>query len=199
MNIKNFFVDGMEADDLIYAFCHLHHDKKLLIISSDSDFKQIPYSNNNVEVYNPLKKKIVDIPNYDCVVMKALIGDTADNIDGYYGLGEVKVKPLLEDYNKLEEFIKSEKAIIMEDGKKKFVGRSLFVNNIKLIDLSMCAGLHNNIEYIAEILNDDQKFDLKAIRELITKYNINGLSKEIPNTLIPFRKLMEMRNEKSTT
>lgn len=198
IGIRNFFVDGMEADDLIYAFCQLHKDNKSLIISSDSDFKQVPYTNPNVEVYNPLKKKIVEIPKYDCVVMKSLIGDTADNIDGYYGLGEKKVVPLLEDYSKLEEFFSSDKAVIMEGGKKKFVGRSLFVNNMKIIDLSMCKELNNNIIYINNIMEENAQFDLKAVKEAAAKYNVVGLMKEIPNTLIPLRKLMEMRNESIT-
>ena len=57
LGVYQHFVNLQEADDLIYAFCDLHRDKKNVIISSDTDLKQIMHKFDHVTLYNPLTKK----------------------------------------------------------------------------------------------------------------------------------------------
>ena len=53
MCIRQYYRGGMEADDLIYAFCRMNQKDKIVIISSDSDLKQItPQRRMNTTVRN---------------------------------------------------------------------------------------------------------------------------------------------------
>ncbi len=106
IKIRQYYLDEMEADDLIYAFCRLNYGNRLVIVSSDSDLLQIPYRMDNCMVYNPLNKrtyKTSDIEN-DPVMSKALMGDKSDNITGYYRIGPVKSKRMCENHGMLVEF-----------------------------------------------------------------------------------------------
>ena len=89
-------VDKLEADDII-AFLAQSADRagnKTTIVSTDRDFLQLV--TKNIQVYNPVKKVIYDqketfsylgiLPdNYNLV--KALVGDSSDNIEGIRGAG----------------------------------------------------------------------------------------------------------------
>ena len=89
-------IDKVEADDVISYLAQKfgNNGKKVTIVSSDKDFLQIV--SNNISVYSPIKKKTYGkkeveeelgiIPaNY--LLMKALLGDNSDNLDGIKGLG----------------------------------------------------------------------------------------------------------------
>lgn len=97
-------IDKIEADDTIAYLAQKFSDngKKVTIASSDKDFLQIV--DENIEIYSPIKKKTYQkkeimeeigvIPkNY--LIMKALLGDTSDNLSGVKGVG---AKTLLKEF-----------------------------------------------------------------------------------------------------
>lgn len=192
MGLINYFQERMEADDLIYAFCRLNREKSITIVSSDKDFRQIPYTYENIQLYNPLAKIVVDRdPGYDPVIMKCLIGDKSDNIDGYYGIGEKRALPLCNNIKELNEFFTSPKACIMEDGNKIVVGDSKFRQNMSIIDLSLCPYLVDNMMYVGKKQTVKPKLDMDEVRALITKHKVRGLLADIPNYITSFRRLVE--------
>lgn len=117
-----------ECDDVI-ATLTAHHANKgddCVIVSSDSDFIQL-HNSFDIKLYNPVKKKFVDKPDYDYVTWKALRGDATDNIQGIRGIGDKTAHKIVSDENLLRETLSN-------DGKREIFERN--VNLIRLVNLS---------------------------------------------------------------
>jgi 5'-3' exonuclease len=171
MGIRNYHRDEMEADDLIYAFVKASNEK-VVIVSSDSDFLQL--SDDRITVYNPMNpnKKGAAQP----VMMKCLMGDKTDNISGYYGIGPKRASMLCEEPDILLNFLKKR-------------GPEKFISNLKLIDLSRCPDVLNNVRYILSVRHEDVKFDAKAIENIATIIKVNGLISDMHRYVLPFKVL----------
>jgi len=176
MGVRQYERKQMEADDLIYAASINLHPQPSIIVSTDSDMVQIPFLLSSSSVYNPKKQEIVEVPECNPVLQKALAGDKADSIDGYYGIGPVKSAALLEDNNTLRGFLDSK-------------GRRLFQRNMLLIDLSLCPRLLANRIYVQKVLSREVPFDKDTIDELIKKYKVIGFQSEYTDLTIPFMSL----------
>lgn len=114
LGIKHYEMDGYEADDIIGTFasyCNQENDYEGLIVSSDKDLLQL--IDQKVEM-KLLKQKdyiryneksfeeewgIVPIRVID---LKALMGDSSDNIPGVKGIGEKTALKLLKEYQTLD-------------------------------------------------------------------------------------------------
>lgn len=178
MNIKQYKKSRMEADDLIFAFCHLIHDETV-IVSNDGDMTQISYRYDHVKIYNPLQKIVCNRPSIDPVLMKCLDGDKSDNIHGYYGIGPKKATKCIENTKMLWELISRDNA-------------SVYITNRKLIDLSLCPYLNDNMIYIMEYYNQPIKFDKKLIIELLySKHKVKGIMAEFKSLISPFMMIGE--------
>lgn len=103
-----------ECDDVAAHLAKEHDDgnTEITIVSSDTDFIQI--ISDTVKVYNPVKKDYVQGTEYDYVQWKALKGDASDNIPGFAGIGDKRAKSLVENHDKLNQFL------LVEDNKEKF-------------------------------------------------------------------------------
>lgn len=100
-------IDKIEADDTISYIAQKFgaNGKKVTIVSSDKDFLQIV--DENIEVYSPIKKKTyqkkdiqeeIGLLPENYLIMKALLGDSSDNLSGVKGLGP---KTLLKEFSGL--------------------------------------------------------------------------------------------------
>lgn len=190
LNTRQYFVDGQEADDLIYAFVYSNCNNKNLIISSDSDMKQIIYRFANTYMFNPLSKKGVyeDKPDRDPAIIKSFIGDRSDNISGYYNIGKIKVLPLVDDpVVARKKFFESKRAI-SED--KQIVGSSLFERNRQIIDLGLSPYLYNNVLYVENRRMEPINYDLKQIESIIHKHKVHGFMAEASNLTFLFKYLV---------
>jgi 5'-3' exonuclease len=176
MGVRQYDRKQMEADDLIYAASVNMHPRPSVIVSTDSDMIQIPFWFASSTVYNPKKQEEVPVPECNPILQKALAGDKADSIDGYYGIGPVKSAALLESNHTLQEFL---------DAK----GRRLFQRNMLLIDLSLCPRLLANRIYVQKVLSREVTYDKNAIDELIKKYKVIGFQTEYTDLTIPFMNL----------
>jgi len=176
LNCRQYYKKEMEADDLIYSFCSVV-DSPTVIISSDQDFRQITQKMEHVHIYNPLAKKqqVEPRPKEDVVVIKSLMGDKSDNLAGYYNVGPKRATTLSLDINARNAFFKSDKAIALVDGEKKWVGDKIFKRNRRIIDLSWCPDIGPNCEYVEEKMVSDPRWDLKMIEKLIMKEKVRGL------------------------
>ena len=65
--------EDYECDDIIGYLANNNSDNNVTIVSSDTDFIQC--INENISLYNPVKKKYIEKPNYDYVLWKSLKGD----------------------------------------------------------------------------------------------------------------------------
>ena len=114
MGIKYYEIDNYEADDIIGTFskyCNQDDDYDGLIISSDKDLlqlisphvemkllKQKDYVRYNEESF----KKDWGIDPINIIDLKALMGDSSDNIPGVKGIGEKTALKLLSQYKTLD-------------------------------------------------------------------------------------------------
>jgi len=146
---------GVEADDLMaYVAGKMDHPGGCIIVSTDRDMLQLIRDTSEVgtqvRVYSPIKKKMYDRATFieevgilpeNFRLMKALTGDSSDNIEGIKGCGDktvVKTFPLLAERKASAEDIVS----TIDAGVKGVVGKSLaegksrFAENLTLVDLS---------------------------------------------------------------
>ncbi len=176
LNVRQYARKQMEADDLIYAAATVIHPQKAIIISTDSDLLQIPFLFNSISVFDPKSSDFAPIPSHHPALMKSIVGDKSDAIDGYYGIGPKKGTMLLENPQHLQEFL-------------DLKGRDIYHRNLLLTDLSLCPRLLANKLYIQRIMAENVTFNKQKVAELIKKYKILGLDSEYANIIPPFSKL----------
>ena len=120
----------LECDDTIATLAcqHAADGDKVYIVSSDSDFIQLlNIERYDIEIYNPVKKKFIETPDYDYVSWKALRGDATDNIPGIPGIGDKTATKLVNNPDQM-------KILFENQEKKKIFERN--VNLIRLVDFS---------------------------------------------------------------
>lgn len=111
MHIRYIELDDIEADDIIGVLSR-KFDTENLIVSADKDVLQL--INGNTSVYAPQKqsdaivynekslKEIMQIEPYQIIELKALMGDSSDNIPGVRGVGEKTALGLITEYGNLD-------------------------------------------------------------------------------------------------
>ena len=119
LGIKHFEIDNYEADDIIGTLAKMvdEEDKFIAtIVSSDKDLlqlisddvevkllKQSDYIRMNKEVF----KKYYGVDPINMIDLKALMGDSSDNIPGVRGIGEKSAIKLLSEYKTLDNLYKN--------------------------------------------------------------------------------------------
>jgi len=98
--------DDYECDDVLANIAyHSHPGDDVIVVSSDTDFYQMPKQHPGVRIYNPIRKAFVDPPDYDYVGWKALRGDSADNVAGFPGIGDKRAEKLIRNPEDLIKFL----------------------------------------------------------------------------------------------
>lgn len=152
-----------ECDDVIAHIAYKEHpEDEVVIVSTDTDFHQVFAEHKNISVYNPVKKKFVDPPDFDYVVWKALRGDSADNIQGFKGVGDKTALKLTNDKNLLKEFLEK------EPSRKDTLEHNLFM--IKF----------HNLEDVDLIKKSESSFNVDSVLEQFTSFQFNSIIKEKP-------------------
>ena len=115
MGITALNLENYEADDIIGTFARMADEDDLYdatIISSDKDLLQLISKEVNVKLLKQsgyiLMNTEVFRETYKCdpikmIDLKALMGDTSDNIPGVKGIGEKTAINLISEYGSLEE------------------------------------------------------------------------------------------------
>lgn len=181
IGFRQYYRESQEADDLIYAFCRTIVEDSV-IISSDSDMKQIPFYIKNTTVYNPLAKNAKDIlkenmPDVNPIIMKSLIGDKADNIEGFTGVGPAKGKTLVTEMAARKEFM------------EKFDLQKYKMNRL-LVDLGLNPSLLDNMLYVERVMGVTPKFDFKQVIVLLRDMKISGIMEEAHKYIMPYSRLV---------
>lgn len=98
-----------EADDVIAHLALVDHaDDECIVVSSDKDFILLAQMRENLQVYNPIRKKMQDVPEFDYLKYKSLRGDPSDNIAGFKGIGEKRATAMCVDDEAFNSFMKVE-------------------------------------------------------------------------------------------
>lgn len=181
MGFRQYFRHEQEADDLIYAFCRTIVEDSM-IISSDSDLKQIPYYIKHTSLYNPLAKNAKDIlaeniPEHNPIIMKSLTGDKSDNIDGFEGIGPVKGKAMVLEYAQRNEFLSK-------------ADLDKYKRNRLLVDLGLNPDLLENMLYVERIMAAKPSYDYKQVITVLRDMKVNGVIAETDKYVTPYAKLL---------
>lgn len=222
MFVRQLETEQSEADDLISQYCKISLDEEKTIFSSDRDLTQL--ISEKVSIYSPSTKQYyklgdkiklhdVEIPHYNVKVVKILTGDSSDNIDGIFYLGEktlVKLFPeLLEEVieipyilNKGNNLLKEEKEnIVLQNllsGKTKegIFGDEFYVINQKLVDLNDPLLSDEDKKLVGLYYSESMDPNGRGHRNLIRMMMEDGLFKYLTkgddawvNFLKPFLKL----------
>lgn len=168
LGVKNIYPRIMEADDVISWLCSKL--SKVIIVSSDNDLLQL--INDNVSVYQPMKKIIIDNNNFESKVgvnktcflaYKAILGDSSDNIKGLNGYGKVKSKKLAQTY--------------VNNGINDDNMLSIIQRNLMLMDLSKgyyMAGPDEEQSYISQYDNQQSiEPNMDMFKSLCQKHEFN--------------------------
>lgn len=114
MGIKYYEIDNYEADDIIGTFseyCNNDDDFDCTIISSDKDLLQLISEHVNIKLLKTKDyirydknsfKEVYGIDPIRIIDLKALMGDSSDNIPGVKGIGEKTALKLLQQYDNLD-------------------------------------------------------------------------------------------------
>src|SRR6056300_587223 len=199
-------IEKLEADDIIaWLAKKASHSsvKKCTIVSSDKDFLQLV--DDTVEVYAPIKKKTFTkenifeelkvLPeNYNLV--KALLGDNSDNLQGVKGLG---IKTIVSEFPKLLTE-KTDLDYVYKVSEDKLEDKKIFpkiihnwdkvLTNYQLMDLHNTALDESEIEYVESVLKEPIP-DLQsgAFLHLLDLDKIEGITKNTEGWLENFRGL----------
>ena len=193
LGFRQYYREGQEADDLIYAFCRSTNEPTV-VISSDSDLRQIPYNMGHATLYNPLSKERKQTGQvvlegklpYDPAIYKALVGDKSDNVEGYYGIGPVKGKALTQDLAARMEYLKS----AITEGKEPADG-SKYRRNRLLIDLSLNPHLLDNLMYCEKQFANKPHFTYKDVIVKLRDMDVKGVINDADKYVIPFANLAQ--------
>ena len=113
MNIPRIEKEGLEADDIIGILSHTctKNGDACIIVTGDRDSLQLVNDNVTVKlattkqdiVYNePEIKEKYGLTPQQLIDLKALMGDSSDNIPGVKGIGEKTAIKLLQEYGSLD-------------------------------------------------------------------------------------------------
>jgi len=202
-------LEKLEADDIIAYLAKRASKagKKVTIVSSDKDFLQLV--NDNIEVYAPVKKKTFTkdnifeelkvLPaNYN--IVKALLGDNSDNLQGVKGLG---IKTIVSEFPKLLTEV-SNLDYVFKTAEEKLEGKKIFAKiihswdrvetNFKLMDLHDTALDEREINYVESTFKAPVP-DLQtgAFLHLMDQDKIEGITKNTEGWLENFRGLTTVK------
>ena len=199
MGFKTAIRTGFEADDIVASIAH---DAKLKglevrIVSHDKDLYQLIEDENDIYLFDPTKKVIINeakcLEKYGVKASQftdyqSLLGDSADNIPGVKGIGAKTAEALIQQfgtleniYANLENIEKKRWKTLLEDSRemaflsKQLVTLSKDCHVIDNLDEFLLPN-ENPILKISDILH---KYDMSKVLDRVNK---NGMSfkTEIP-------------------
>ena len=208
--VQQLVMDKLEADDImawIAKKASVSNVKKCTIVSSDKDFLQLV--DETVQVYAPVKKKTFTVhnifdelkvlpENYNLV--KALLGDNSDNLQGVKGLG---IKTLISEFPKLITE-KTNLDYVYKVAEENLDGKKVFakiihnwdrvLTNFELMDLHITSLDENEKKYVNDALKDPiPDLQTGAFLRLLDQDKIEGITKNTEGWLENFRGLTTVK------
>tara|TARA_B110000908_G_scaffold169320_1_gene226201 strand:+ start:351 stop:1382 length:1032 start_codon:yes stop_codon:yes gene_type:complete len=207
--IQQIMLEKLEADDIIAYLAKQasKNSKKITIVSSDKDFLQLV--NEHINVYAPIKKKVFNSSNIvdelkvlpeNYNIVKALLGDNSDNLQGVKGLG---IKTVLSEWKSFAYDINAtlqdvwdhcEKQMEVKKPKKIF---AKIIHNWDRVETNYeLMNLHETVldDREKNAILDTVKEDIPSLRtgaflHLLDQDKIEGITKNTEGWLENFRGL----------
>ena len=206
LGIKSLEIDNYEADDIIGTFAKRANEDNLeaLIISSDKDLLQLITPNVKVKLLKTHDFIMMDEAEFKntygldpirMIDLKALMGDSSDNIPGVKGIGEKTAIKLLQEYGSLDGVYKNIDSIkgsvhdkLVLDKENAYmsydlatiyssvpIDTSLESINKKEVNEEEYSNILKELEFFSLLKKLDVKEEKKEINNLVVISNINDL------------------------
>lgn len=194
-------IDNYEADDIIGTLSKEADnagDYETYIISSDLDMLQIVDSNthmwrilkgfSNIEQINVLElEEKYGIKKTQFLDLKALKGDSSDNIPGVPGIGEKTAAKLLNDYGDLDNIYNNIDKISGSTKKKLEEGKDLAYLSKKLAEIMFDAPVE--LENLPDFVYDPDRI-IAGLKKLA----FNSLIRRVQGNVAPKSIVLDARN-----
>ena len=210
-------IPEIEADDIVGSISRKFNEE-FILVSGDKDLLQLVNDNTTVwltqkGISNVLKvdKKVLmeefKIKPYQVIEMKAIMGDSSDNIPGVVGIGKIGAEKLIAEYENLDNvYANLEKHApgiqkkLIESKDLAYLSKQLATIKLdvdldfSLEDCTFKLPFNNDVRLIMEdlgfksILNRKELFDLSQAKEEVKEINLNAEIVEIDDE----QKLSEM-------
>jgi DNA polymerase-1 len=199
MGVAVYSLSGYEGDDVLGTLS-ARYEKELpvAIVTGDRDALQLASDRTTVYLtqkgissMSEMTPKAVEekygITPSQVIDMKALMGDTADNIPGVPGIGEKTALKLLTQYKTLDNLYAHVDEIKGAQGKKLAAGKDMAYLSYKLAAIKRDVPMETTLEEMA------QPVHISEMKELFSHLGINLLSQfgELPR----FTALAEAKKE----
>lgn len=199
MGVAVYSLSGYEGDDVLGTLS-ARYEKELpvAIVTGDRDALQLASDRTTVYLtqkgissMSEMTPKAVEekygITPSQVIDMKALMGDTADNIPGVPGIGEKTALKLLTQYKTLDNLYAHVDEIKGAQGKKLAAGKDMAYLSYKLAAIKRDVPMETTLEEMA------QPVHISEMKELFSSLGINLLSQfgELPR----FTALAEAKKE----
>lgn len=187
MNIDIIEKEGYEGDDILGTLSKKYEKQNIevVILSGDRDTFQL--ASDKITIYIPRtkagktetehydRKKVKEEYNIEpeqLIEVKALQGDTSDNIPGVPGIGEKTALTLIQEYQNIENLYK-----LIEEGKDKTKGkqREKLIENKELAFLSKELGTINTKVPLEDTIDEIKvkEWDKKKVLEIFKELRFN--------------------------
>ena len=193
LGLESIGIKGYEADDILYTLSHVaqfgsERFDEVVIATVDQDLLQCVTSKTKVLLWNSAKKQaLMGVDEVrekwgcdpdDIRFIKALSGDSSDNIKGIKGVGpKTALKIFVECNGILRDILSHPKVKDHADSVKE---------NLELVQLRNCIGSLEPIRWDDYVLGLGM---LKDWEQFLSDYELNGLAKRVARTA----ELMKLR------
>jgi DNA polymerase-1 len=184
-------LDDYEADDIMgtLAVAAAKQDIDTMLITSDLDMLQLvdPHIHvyalkkglSNIELYSPVSFEAkYGILATQFLDLKALKGDSSDNIPGVPGIGEKGAIDLIKQYQTLDGVYENIDLIKESMRKKLAAGKELAYLSKKLAAIWTDAPIALNLKEVDGTLCDPQK-----VHDLLQKLEFRSLVRQLPEVM----------------
>ncbi|MCJ8343997.1 DNA polymerase I, partial [bacterium] len=190
MGFKTIMMDDYEADDLLgsiaHQFCAKDEDLRAILITGDQDSFQLVTDQVHVGYTSSKNKKGVDIYKLDSIEekyglppkkliqVKALQGDTADNIPGVKGVGAKTAIKLIKEYGTLEKLYENIGDIKGKLQEKLINDKEIAFISEQLAEIKLDIEIPFQLEDIPFIIQPNER-----CKELLTLFEFSNFAKKI--------------------
>lgn len=186
LGIKQFKIEGYEADELIADLVYNANNRKKIIMTTDADMYQLLDNSTSIVgsgkvTVNLLKKKMGMTPE-EHLFSKIVCGDSSDNIPGIYGIGLKRYLSFLRESDSIEHMLEYHPKV------KRHI--DIIKRNFKLIKLDRL-----NLKQTRKLVIQKLYPDIDEFRKLCYKYGLFSVIKNFQNFVEKFRRTRYSRRE----
>lgn len=187
LGIKIVAIEGFEADDVLGTLSNISAENKIPCVLSTGDRDSFQLINEYVTVrlasnkediiYTPDKiMEVYGVSPKQMIEVKALMGDSSDNIPGVAGIGEKTALSLIQKYSSVEYIYQHLSELEVSAGVRTKLenGREMCFMSRELAEICLTAPVNDQLDFYIPEAADQQK-----LADILTELEMFGLLKKL--------------------